>query len=102
MLETLDLAAAAELLNVSEDALMRKARTGIVPGAKIGGMPPDAEVFHLWDGELRTGIELVWLTRGGDVATSDFDQVCYSTQSRPSSAPTSEEQPYWYPGRKRA
>jgi hypothetical protein len=35
-LETIDLTEAAALLHMSEDALMRKARAGIVPGSKPG------------------------------------------------------------------
>jgi|ERR1039457_5006022 hypothetical protein len=35
-MKTLGVAAAASLLRISTDALMRKARAGIVPGAKIG------------------------------------------------------------------
>lgn len=35
-METLGLTEAAALLRMSEDALMRKARAGIVPGAKVG------------------------------------------------------------------
>lgn len=35
-METLGLKEAAALLRMSEDALMRKARAGIVPGAKVG------------------------------------------------------------------
>lgn len=63
-------------------------------------MPPEAEVFHLWDGELRTAINHVWLTRGGDVATADNDEVCYTTESRPVDAPTSEQDPYWHSPKK--
>lgn len=36
LLETVNLSEAAALLCISEDSLMRKARVGIVPGAKIG------------------------------------------------------------------
>jgi hypothetical protein len=34
---TLDLAQAAQFLRISEDALLRKARAGIVPGQRSGG-----------------------------------------------------------------
>jgi len=56
-------------------------------------MPPNAEVKHLWDGEPRTTIQNVWLSRDGDVVTSDFSQVCYSRGARPEKAP---EETYWY------
>lgn len=58
-------------------------------------MPPDAEVFHLWDGEARTVIEHVWLARDGNVLTADNSMVCYSTETRPVDAPTSDENRYW-------
>lgn len=61
----------------------------------LSAMPEDAEVWHLWDGECRTAIEHVWLARDGTVVTSDYSEVCYSTESRPTSAPTSEENYYW-------
>lgn len=58
-------------------------------------MPPDARVWHLWDGALRTEINHVWLTRVGTVGTGDDQQVCYDTNDRPTDAPTSEEDRYW-------
>jgi hypothetical protein len=58
-------------------------------------MPEDAKVFHLWDGEARTEIEHVWLSRGGTVVTADFDMVSYSNEDRPTDAPTEEHDPYW-------
>ena len=62
----------------------------------LQAMPPEADVTHLWDGEARTDIQQVWLARGGFVVTSDFDMVCYSDDSRPSLAPTRQEDPYWH------
>jgi hypothetical protein len=61
----------------------------------LAEMPPNAQVFHLWDGELRTEIQHVWLTRDGRIGTSDDREVCYSTEDRPVDAPTTEENPYW-------
>lgn len=58
-------------------------------------MPPDAEVFHLWDGEPRTEIEHVYLARSGIVITADHDMVCYSGENRPEDAPTYYENAYW-------
>jgi len=58
-------------------------------------MPQDAKVSHLWDGSARTNIEHIWLSKSGDVVTSDFDMVCYYDGDRPTSAPTKVEQPYW-------
>ena len=58
-------------------------------------MPQDADVTHLWDGEPRTNIEIVYLARGGFVVTSDFEMVCYSNESRPADAPTAKDDPYW-------
>lgn len=58
-------------------------------------MPQDARVFHLWDGEPRTAINVVYETKNGRVMTSDYEMVCYSTDARPKDAPTSEENIYW-------
>lgn len=63
---------------------------------KLETMPQDAEVFHLWDGEPRTKIVHVWLSKNGNVITSDSGEVCYSTESRPIDAPSEKENPYWY------
>ncbi len=46
-------------------------------------MPQDAEVFHLWDGEPRTSINIVYECKSGQVITSDFDEICYSPNARP-------------------
>ncbi len=46
-------------------------------------MPQDEEVWHLWDGDLRTTIEHVWVGKSGRVVTSDLDQVCYSVEDLP-------------------
>lgn len=62
---------------------------------RLQQMPPDADVFHLWDGELRTAIEHVWLSRDGVVGTADFNQVLYTGDSRPIDAPTEQENRYW-------
>lgn len=58
-------------------------------------MPQDAEVLHLWDGEARTTIEIVYLAKNGTVITADFEEICYSSASRPLDAPTREEYRYW-------
>jgi len=49
-------------------------------------LPPDAEVWHLWDGTLRTEINYVWLARNGQVGTADWDQACYDKDERPENA----------------
>lgn len=59
-------------------------------------MPQDASVFHLWDGEARTEINVVYQSKEGDVITADFDMACYSTGSRPINAPTSQEMMVWH------
>lgn len=58
-------------------------------------MPPDAEVFHLWDGLARTCIEAVWLARSGAVVTADTEMVCYDDRDRPTYAPLAKDDPYW-------
>ena len=68
----------------------------------LGKMPQDADVLHLWDGGLRTAIEIVYLARSGEVATADYEEVCYSDESRPVGAPTRNEDPYWHTPKKGA
>lgn len=51
-------------------------------------MPQDAPVLHLWDGEPRTEIQHVYVTRGGWVVTADCGEHAYSDDGRPASAPT--------------
>ena len=63
---------------------------------KLNWLPQDVDVCHLWDGEPRTEINLVWLSKGGYVVTSDYDQACYSNDARPLNAPTEEEDYHWY------
>ena len=58
-------------------------------------MPADADVWHLWDGALRTEINHVWLTREGDVGTGDHSEPCYSEDERPIDAPDEKQDPYW-------
>jgi len=70
--------------------------------AALETMPPDANVTHLWDGEARTSIEHVWLSRGGYVVTADCEMTCYSDDTRPLTAPTEDEDPVWQtPGKSR-
>jgi hypothetical protein len=62
---------------------------------KLKKMPPRARVFHIWDGEPRTGINIVYKSRCGAVMTADWGEVVYSTNARPKDAPTSEENKHW-------
>lgn len=62
---------------------------------KLKELPQDARVFHLWDGEPRTAINVVYETKNGEVMTADYGQVCYSSSARPKDAPNSEEYRYW-------
>jgi len=58
-------------------------------------MPKDAKVLHLWDGAPRTEIQIVYLSREGDVVTSDYGQECYHEECRPVGSPTEAEDKYW-------
>lgn len=58
-------------------------------------MPPHAEIFHIWDGEARTAIEHIYVSKGGDVMTADEDMNVYTDSSRPVDAPSSIDKPYW-------
>ena len=62
---------------------------------RLQAMPPDAPVFHLWDGEPRTKIEHVYLTCEGAVGTADFDEPVFSDSSRPVDAPREVEVLVW-------
>lgn len=46
-------------------------------------MPKDAIVMQLWDGEPRTEINVVYLSKKGEVITSDFNEKCWSEESQP-------------------
>jgi len=63
--------------------------------AELQKMPQDASVTHLWDGAPRTDIQLVWLSKGGYVVTSDFDMSCYADEGRPVGAPSEKELGTW-------
>jgi hypothetical protein len=59
-------------------------------------MPQEARVFHLWDGEPRTAINIVYESKNGRVITSDYSMVCYSDEARPKGAPTVSQDEYWH------
>lgn len=63
--------------------------------AELQKMPQDANVWHLWDGDPRTQIAHVWLSRAGAVVTADSGMMCYSTNARPPEAPDSKTDLYW-------
>ena len=49
-------------------------------------MPLDAHVYHIWDGEPRTEINFIWVSKRGDVMTADYSENVYSDLSRPITA----------------
>lgn len=55
----------------------------------------EAEVMHLWDGELRTNIEVVYIGKTGICVTADFKMVAYSNSGRPIDAPDTKNDQYW-------
>lgn len=57
-------------------------------------MPPDQEVFHIWDGEARTTISHLWLAKNGEVVTAVKGEVVYDAEFRPLDAPGKEDK-YW-------
>lgn len=65
--------------------------------SELQKMPQEAIVWHLWDGALRTQINIVYESKTGDVVTSDYDMVCYdfSNEDRPVGTQTNEEDSYW-------
>jgi hypothetical protein len=50
---------------------------------KLQALPPDADVYHIWDGEPRTAIEVVYLSKSGDVMTADYGEMVYTELARP-------------------
>ncbi len=58
-------------------------------------MPKNAKVKQLWDGEARTEVNIIYLARNGEVITADYEEQCYSTESRPPEAPTFEVDNVW-------
>ena len=62
---------------------------------KLWTMPRDAEVGYVWDGEVRSNVEHIWLARNGNVVLADCDHYVYSGDSRPIDAPTTEQNRYW-------
>jgi len=62
---------------------------------KLSALPPEAEVGYVWDGEVRSNVEFVWLARDGSVVLADYGHVLYSDLQRPFDAPTTMENRYW-------
>ena len=58
-------------------------------------MDQNAELSHLWDGELRTDINFIYMGKTGICVTSDYNQVAYSDDARPKNAPCSDQYSYW-------
>ncbi len=58
-------------------------------------MDQEADVFHLWDGALRTSIEHVYMGKSGVCVTADKGMVAYSDEARPENAPRAYEDHYW-------
>lgn len=56
----------------------------------------EAEVFHLWDGELRTRIDHVYIGKTGLCVTAAENEVAYSNRGRPEDALDTEVDRYWY------
>lgn len=56
----------------------------------------NSDVVHLWDGELRTEIEHVYMGKEGRCVTTESDMVAYSDEGRPIDAPSSKDDPYWH------
>jgi len=67
---------------------------------KLKELPQEARVFHLWDGEPRTAINVVYESLNGSVITSDYEQVCYSSTARPKTAPSRDDDMFWYTEKK--
>ena len=64
----------------------------------LEGMPQDAEMGHLWDGAVRSDVEVIYLAQSGIVVGAPKDEPAYYDEDRPVGAPTSEEHRYWKAG----
>lgn len=53
----------------------------------LATMPDDAFVRYVWDGEPRTAVKNVWLSRRGTVMLGGNWQSVYSEDARPADAP---------------
>lgn len=60
-------------------------------------MPQDASVWHIWDGEPRTEIEMVYKAKNGDVMTISEGMPCYTDEFRPEGAPDEKQDPSYKP-----
>lgn len=58
-------------------------------------LPEAAEVWCLWDGELRSSIEHAYLGKTGYVVLADYDEGAYSDSGRPVDAPTQIKDQWW-------
>jgi len=56
---------------------------------------PEAKVGMVWDGANRTDVDVVYMSRSGEVCLSWFGQTVYETEDRPVHAPTREQEQYW-------
>ncbi len=45
---------------------------------KLQTMPPTANVGYVWDGCVRSTVEVVWLTKSGEVALADYGDTVYT------------------------
>lgn len=55
----------------------------------------DADVFQLYDGELRAKVEYCYIGKSGYCVIADQDMICYSDDGRPISAPDKDDCEYW-------
>ena len=62
--------------------------------AALARMPLTADVRYVYDGEARSDVDHVWLSRDGHVVLAQSDEPVYSKESQPSNAV--EEDGYWY------
>ena len=49
---------------------------------RLEDMPPDAEVFGIYDGATRLEVSTLWLARSGTVVVADYGAVVYYDEDR--------------------
>ncbi len=63
--------------------------------AKLQTLPPEEEIYYVYDGAPRGDVAHVWLARSGEAILAGAGEYVYSGDARPESAPTEEEDRYW-------
>lgn len=56
----------------------------------LENLPDDANVKALWDGEVRSQVRHVWITRDGDIVLADQNQDVFHAADYPKDIPVTQ------------